>query len=228
MGLTEDILSEVDTKPIDDIRIGIKYTGVIVDNRVGVGRTIYDQCETPLKVGNLIGTKAADLICSEKTIEASIGCAAINAQLTPGGKIDKGNIFERIIKMAEDFKTIGVVGRFPFVNKITGNVYVFEKNPIPGCLPASKADELLPKCDLVVITGSAFVNKSLEHLLEISGGYTMVIGPSTPLSAVLFEFGADLLAGIHCENRSVLDVVGQGGGTRDFSRMVDNIIMEKR
>ena len=228
MGLTEDILSEVDAKPIEDVRVGIKYTGVMVGNRVGVARTISDQCETPLKVGKLIGTEVTNLICSEKTIEASIGCAAINAQITPNGNIEKENIFERIIKTAEDYNTIGIVGRFPFVNKISGNVHVFEKKSIPGCLPASKDDDILPKCDLVVITGSAFINKSLEHLLEISGGYTMVIGPSTPLSTVLFEFGADLLAGIHCEKQSVLDIVGQGGGTRDFIRSTDNIIMENR
>ena len=228
MGLTEDILNEVDTKPIDDIRVGIKYTGVMVEKRVGVARTISDQCETPLKVGKLIGTEVANLIFSKKTIETSIGCAAINASITPKGKIKKGDIFKRIIKIAEDFKTIGIVGRFPFVNKISGNVHVLEKKSIPGCLPASKADDILPKCDLVVITGSAFIDKSLEHLLEISGGYTMVIGPSTPLSAVLFEFGADLLAGIYCENQSVLDTVSQGGGTRDFIRSVDNIVMENR
>ena len=228
MGLTEEILSELETKPIDDLRVGIKYTGVMVENRIGVARTIFSQCETPHKVGNLKGKNVANLISSKKSIEASIGCAAINAQITLGGKIKKGNVFERIIKMAEDCKTIGVIGKFPFVNKINRNVYVFEKKSIPGTLPASEADEILPKCDLVVITGSAFINKSLEHLLVISGGYTMVIGPSTPLSPVLFEFGADLLAGIYCENRNVLDVVGQGGGTKDFIRMVDNIIMENQ
>ncbi len=228
MALMEDILSEVDSKPIDDIRVGIKYTGVMVEKRVGVARTIYNQCETPLKVGNLIGKEIAHLIYSEKTLEVSIGCAAINAQIKPRGKIKKGNVFEKIIKMAENFNSIGVVGLFPFVNKINGNVYVFEKKSIPGCLPTSKADDILPNCDLVVISGSAFINKSLEHLLKISGGYTMVIGPSTPLSTVLFDFGANLLAGVYCKNQSVLDIIGQGGGTRDFIRIVDNIIMENQ
>ena len=174
----------------------------------------------------MVGSKVAGLISSDRLIEASIGAAAINAQLVPKGKIKEGNVFKMILEMAGRFESVAVVGRFPFIGQLDGSVYVFEKKPIPGCLPASRADELLPKCDLVIITGSAFINKTLEHLLEISNGYTMVIGPSTPLSPVLFDFGADLLAGISSGDENVLDIVGQGGGTRDFKRVVDNVIME--
>jgi len=226
MGLREDILEEINDRPVEDVRVGVKYTGVRIGRRIGVARTNHDRCETPSKVGDLIGTEVSGMICSDKAIESSIGAAAINAQIIPRGNISKGDIFKRILETAYDYENIGVVGKFPFTDRIEKDVFVFEKKDVPGCLPASKADEILPKCDLVVITGSVFANNSLEHLLEISGGYSMVIGPSTPLSPILFEYGADLIAGIANVKKSVLDIVGQGGGTRDFKRFADSIIME--
>ena len=226
MGLIERVLQPISDKAADDIQTGRRYTAVRVGERVGLARTMREQCETPVDTRKFAKKRVAHLISSDSLIEASIGAAAINAQITPTGNITVENVFDRIIGMAGRFESIGVVGRFPFIRQLKGKVYVFEKRPIEGCLPASEAESILPGCDLVVITGSAFINKTLEHLLEISGGYTMVIGPSTPLSPVLFEFGADLLAGISCQADQVLDIVGQDGGTRDFIGFVESIIME--
>jgi uncharacterized protein (DUF4213/DUF364 family) len=228
MGLTAEILNGIEDRAADDIRVGIRYTAVRIGGRVGVARTTYDKCDRQIDGGNLIGSKVAGLVHSERSIEATIGTASINAQLEPKGRIRGGNIFTMILEMAGRFESIGVVGFFPFVNQLEGDVHVFEKRPAPGCLPASEADNYLPKCDLVVITGSAFVNGTLEHLLELSGGYTMVIGPSTPLSPVLFDFGADMLAGIVSKDEGILDIVSQGGGTRDFMKMADAIVMERK
>jgi len=226
MDLTESVLRLIADKPADALSLGARYTAVQIGERVGVARTISEDLEGAVNVGRLAGTKLANLILSDNLIEASIGAAAINAQTTPAGKITSGNIFKKITGMAGQFDLIGVVGWFPFVRYLKGEVRVFEKRPREGCLPASEAESILPKCDLVVITGSAFVNKTLERLLQISGGYTMVIGPSTPLSPVLFEFGADMLAGIVSNAGHILDIVGNDGGTKDFIGFADSVIME--
>ncbi len=226
MGLTEEVLRLITDKAADDIRTGLRYTAVRIGERVGLARTMHGQCQEQVDARGFIQTKLAHLVSSDRPMEASIGAAAINAQITPGGRMTTGDIFERIIEMANRSESTAVVGWFPFIRHLTGKVYVFEKRPREGCLPASEAESILPGCDLVVITGSAFVNKTLERLLEISGGYTMVIGPSTPLCPVLFDFGADLLAGVVSKAEQVLDIVGQDGGTRDFTRFVERIIME--
>jgi len=130
---------------------------------------------------------------------------------------------------AKRHKAIGVVGQFPFIEsmkKVNDNVLVFERRIIKGCLPACAEEDLLPKCDLSIISGSAFVNKTLERLLEISNGYTIVIGPTTPLSPVLFEFGADAIAGVLSNNSNILRVVSEGGGTHDFKPMVTDVFIE--
>ncbi|MDI6639265.1 MAG: DUF364 domain-containing protein, partial [Methanocellales archaeon] len=120
-------------------------------------------------------------------------------------------------------------GYFPFVEEIKRDVFVFEKRPRHGVLPDTAEEELLPKCDLVVISGSTFVNKSLQRLLEISGGYTLVIGPTTPLTSILFDYGADVLAGVIVHDaEKALEIVSQGGGTPSLKSVVKFVCMEGR
>jgi uncharacterized protein (DUF4213/DUF364 family) len=72
-----------------------------------------------------------------------------------------------------------------------------EMNPREGELPPFAAEEVIPESDLVVITGTTLINKSLERLLELSRGkICVVLGPSTPMSDVLFDFGATVIAGV--------------------------------
>ena len=52
--------------------------------------------------------------------------------------------------------------------------------------PARRSDVrgtgVIPKADVTVITSSSVINKSIERLLELSQGLTILIGPSTPMS----------------------------------------------
>jgi uncharacterized protein (DUF4213/DUF364 family) len=50
---------------------------------------------------------------------------------------------------------------------------------------------------VVAITGSAFINHSLEALLDLcpADAFVVVLGPTTPLSPVLFDHGADVISG---------------------------------
>ena len=229
--LTEEILKGIQDAPADDVRVGLKYTAVKIGNRIGLAHTMSDLKDTPEKVGDLIGMKLTKLVHSWNPTEAAIGTAAVNAQLKPKD-YKKINIFKHILRISKKYENIGVVGKFPFLESLNynkNNIYVFEQKPTYGCLPATAAEYLLPKCDLVIISGTAFINKTLERLLEISNGYTMVIGPSTPVSPVLFEFGADVIAGVIANNdtnNNLLDIISQGGGTRDFQNVVLNIYME--
>ena len=126
-----------------------------------------------------------------------MGAAVLNA-LLPLGEHKKINVFEHIQKIAGDYRKMGVVGRFPFIpelRKRNDRVLVFELEPRGEELSDALEDELLPDCGLVVITGASLVNHTLEGLLELSEGYTLVIGPTTPLSPLLFDHGADMIAG---------------------------------
>jgi len=75
---------------------------------------------------------------------------------------------------------------------------------------------VIPNSDLVIITGSTLVNKSLERhlkLSQVSDAYTIIMGPATPLTDVLFDYGADVLAGIEITDpKSILRKITQSGG----------------
>ncbi|HIH98091.1 MAG TPA: DUF364 domain-containing protein [Thermoplasmata archaeon] len=229
MKLVDEIIASVEPEPATDIRVGLKYTAVEVKEKIGLAYNFSDSIMPPLKnAGSLIGKDLIKLSKSWNFIEASIGCAAINALLKPK-VFKKMNIFDHILEISKDYKRVGIVGRFPFIGKIRGReVFVFEKKPMEGALPDTAEEELLPKCDLVVISGSTFVNKSLQRLLELSNGHTLVIGPTTPLTPILFDHGADLIAGVVAKDKKALEIVSQGGGTQEFSRVVDEVVMKTK
>jgi len=54
----------------------------------------------------------------------------------------------------------------------------------------------LPECDVVGITGTSFINHTIEGLLNLcKKAYIIMIGPTTPLSPVLFDHEIDVICG---------------------------------
>ena len=90
---------------------------------------------------------------------------------------------------------------------------MIEKRPAAGEYPAEAAAELIPRADVVALTGSALVNGTLDGLLALCrpGATVLVLGPSTPMSTVLFDHGATLLSGaLVVDEEAVLRTVAQG------------------
>jgi uncharacterized protein (DUF4213/DUF364 family) len=161
-----------------------------------------------------------ELVHSESLLEASIGVAALNSSL----EIDESqsvemNAGEVLVERGKD-KNVALVGHFPFIPKVrqaARQLWVLEQRPAQGEYPPEAAAELLPGADLVAITGTAIINGTMDALL----GYcqprstVMVLGPSTPLSPVLFDHGIDILSGtLVLDEGAVLRTVGQGASFR--------------
>ena len=84
------------------------------------------------------------------------------------------------------------------------SVRILERNPRPGDYPDSACDWLLPQCDVVIMTASTLVNKTLPHLLDLcKNAYTILAGPSCPMCPALLDLGIDRIAGL-----VITDVVG--------------------
>lgn len=97
-------------------------------------------------------------------------------------------------------KNVALVGHFPFVpalREAAGRLWVLELRPHPGDVDAEEAEAILPQADIVAITGSAFINHTIEDLLGLcrTKSFVMVLGPTTPLSPVLFDHGVDVISG---------------------------------
>jgi len=153
-------------------------------------------------VGNLTQKTALELVeyaNSNSLLEASIGMATINSLIDiDESKCIEKNAFEILLEKGEG-KNVAVVGHFPWIPKLRGkvqNLWVLEQRLREGDLPAGEADRILPQCEVVGITGTSFINHTLEGLLRPSEkAYTVLIGPTSPLSPILFEYGIDAICG---------------------------------
>ena len=78
---------------------------------------------------------------------------------------------------------------------------ILERSPKPGDYPDSACDWLIPQCDVVIITASTLVNKTLPHLLTLCrDALTILIGPAVPMCPGLLELGIDRLSGMVVSN----------------------------
>jgi len=114
--------------------------------------------------------------------------------------IDSGNTFYEYAEAFKNKKT-AIIGHFRILDtelfESCSQVSVLERHPHGSDLPDSACEYILPEADLVFITGTAFINKTLPRLLELSlDAHTIVIGPTTPMSPVLFEYGINEAAGL--------------------------------
>jgi uncharacterized protein (DUF4213/DUF364 family) len=153
-------------------------------------------------VGDLRGKSALELAKyakSDNLLEASIGMATINSLIDiDETKCDVENALDVLIEKGEG-KDIAVVGHFPWIpklQKVARKLWVLEQRPQAGDLPAEAAEDILPKADVVAITGTSLINHTAEKLLDLAkGSFVVMVGPTSPLSPVLFDWGVDVISG---------------------------------
>lgn len=230
------ILKSLPDGPVRDVRVGLHWTAVVAETGAGLQCGLASTCSgeshhtgepTVPDPGNLADLPARDLagwIQSDIPLRRSIGCAAINALLPrqPHSWSDR-NAEEAILEHGRGRKAV-VIGHFPFSRSLQEQLedfQILELNPTEQDLPASAAPDLLPQADLVAITGMAFINQTLAGLLTLCKpeAYVLILGPSTPLTPLLAEFGVDLLAGSSVEDiPAVLAAICQGANFRQVHR----------
>ena len=153
-------------------------------------------------VGDLRNRSALELAeyaKSDNLLEASIGMATINSLIDiDETKCDVENALDVLIEKGEG-KDIAVVGHFPWIPKlrqVARKLWVLEQRPQAGDLPAEAAEDILPKADVVAITGTSLINHTAEKLLDLArGSFVVMVGPTSPLSPVLFDWGVDVVSG---------------------------------
>ena len=207
MKIFDDLISSLKGNdfPIKSVHTCVFWTAVISKN-CGLSSTFRDEGPSHDRgvrdVGNLTRKKALELAeyaKSENLLEASIGMAAINSLIDiDESKCIERNAFEILLEKGKG-KKVAVIGHFPWIPKLKGkvqNLWVLEQRVREGDLPAKEADRILPECDVVGITGTSFINHTIEALLELcKKAYVILIGPTAPLSPILFDYGIDAICG---------------------------------
>lgn len=224
MTILGDLLASLpDNAPVRSVLVGAHWT-MVCSRHCGLATTInpctpHDHQTLVREAGSLHQKGARELAeyaLSANPLEASIGVAAINSLL----EIDEGNAVDinasEVLVERGRGKRVALVGHFPFIprlRKAAGHLWVIEQKPSGDDYPAVSAHDLIPKADLVAITGSALINHTLDGLLELCrpDALVMILGPSTPLSPVMFEHGAHIIAGSRVLNEpAVWHQVTQG------------------
>lgn len=225
---------------VADVRIGLGYTAVMLtDDRLGLAYTFRDEAPRGCSVFEgfrpVAGQSAADVLAmleSTELIEASVGLACANALANRASDehLD-GDLLGRLAIDPEDH--VGMVGLFkPLVRTIQERAHaltVFERVAQPDGLmrPADEAVDLLPSCQVALITATSIINHTTDGLLRAARGCreVVVLGASTPLLREVFdEAGVTMLSGVVVrEPRRVLQVVSEAGGMPHFSRHVNKV-----
>jgi uncharacterized protein (DUF4213/DUF364 family) len=142
---------------------------------------------------------------------------------------------EEVIAQHGAGRPVALVGHFPFIPRLrarVGSLSVLELQPRGEDLPADAASDVIPQADVLAITGTTLINHTFEGLMALRhpDALVLVLGPSTPLSPLLFDHGVHLLSGSVVEDvDSVLRVVSQGANFRQVRRQgVRLVTMQKQ
>lgn len=228
--IIDDLLSNLQhDAPVHNVCVGAFWTAV-VSRACGLASTTidpaYEHGQTPVSdAGALTDRSARELATlaqSTSSLEASIGLAAINSLL----EVDERDCVEL---NASDYlqekargKSVAIVGHFPFVprlRQVAAQVWVLERRPQPGDLPDDQAHIVVPQADVVAITGTALINHTMDELLRLCqpSSLVVVLGPTTPLSPVLFDYGVDVLSGTRVvDPDTALRCIAQGATFRQI------------
>lgn len=190
-----------------------------------------------------------DYALEENPLRAAIGVATLNALSAilleekdcPYKLAGMGDVLDLVETRGED--TVGMIGAFPpFIKRLKEtckNLHVFEKNPqlarevgMEELQPESLARDILPNCDVLIITGVTLVNHTLEPILKWSkrAREIVLVGPTASLyPEALFQKGVTTVGGIRINDADkVMEIIGQGGSGYDlFEKHADRIVLKK-
>ena len=236
MEILEQLICETEDREIREAHIGFFTTAVVSSGpggeRCGLATTLRGgACSGPVnKAGALVGLPVKELarrVFYGGGIEASLGMAAINSALPPL-EYETINAEELIAERAKG-KSVAVIGHFPFTDRLralAANLWVFELEPKDAHdLSPERMAELLPRADAVAITALTLLNGTFGGVLAHCrrDAYKILLGPSAPLSPVLFGHGVDAVGGTRVEDIPALTrALGEGANFRGLpgKRMV--------
>ena len=235
MSLMQKLLAaaEIDGRVVD-IRVGTHWTMVVVETPAGlsaglastqIAHRLEHGQPSVREAGGLVGKLGSELaawVQAASPTERSIGFAALNSLIqVEQSRCEPVNAESLILERCRG-RHVAIVGHFPFVPKVqqtAGSCSVLELNPGPGDLPATAAPEVLPRADIVAITGMSLVNGTFEGLVALCSpkAFVLLLGATAPLTPVFFDYGIDAISGTIIENVAAASAaVSQGANFRQI------------
>ncbi|HOR42222.1 MAG TPA: DUF364 domain-containing protein [Atribacterota bacterium] len=190
---------------IRDAVLGVSLIGIELDNNdIGLSYMLRDHLPAGCSVfgfaQEIIGANAFEVaqLAKEGTDDAQrgVGIAVLAAGTRQLALPDEGKKDACFGVKVEPGDVIGMIGLIPPVAErlahLAKKLIVFDEGiSLEGSgralaeqiQPMEKQDKLLPECDIVIITGSTFINHSIDHLLEVckDAREIILVGASTPM-----------------------------------------------
>lgn len=206
----EAALPRLQGKWVKDLCVGLELLAVQLDGgEVGVAYVLRGDipcgCGAPWTAGEAAGMSARDLAAAMRQeanpLSAAVGVAVCNAVA------DYDALASRVSDAADAFDvrpgdTVGMVGNIgPVARQLrpkARRLIIFDRGQREGVYPDEDQERLLPKCDLVVVTGSTLLNGTFDQVLARCRGAREVVltGGTTPLYPAAFrDTGVTVLAG---------------------------------
>ena len=185
---------------------GVAWTAAVLsDGSTGVA--MHTAGETvPRLFDTLLGRplrEAGEALLSWNMEEASEALAAVNAWYNRPDSPYVRPDCKTLEGLDLRGRTVGMIGKMLGHSNMTAEsfaetkrFYVMDREEKPGALPDSACEFYLPLCDLVIITGSAAINKTMPRLLELSRNAEVILtGPSVSCCPALRDLGIHRLSG---------------------------------
>ncbi|MDN3515468.1 MAG: DUF364 domain-containing protein [Candidatus Brocadia sp.] len=186
----------------------------------------------------------------DNVLKAAVGIAAINALSAilleddhcPYKPSAYGNALDLIQISGDD--TVVMVGAFPpfikRVQEVTRKLFVIEKNPrvvgkggMVEIEPEDRLQDLIPRGDILIVTGVTLVNHTLEPILELAkkARDIVVVGPTASVyPEPLFKRGVTVLGGVKITNAmKMIHLIGEAGSGYDFfEKCAEKIVIRNK
>ncbi len=242
-------LETVPSIGVREVCVGRKYTAVTLhDGGVGVALTQLPEPWGCCNGQNLSGVEQAEeanvlaraaerlrdigwsvglvrLLTSADPVEAAAALACVNALVNRADvPVLPGDLLQHL--RVESSDSVGMVGFFgPLVGPLrttAARLHIFErKNGDETLLPAEAAFEILPRCDIAIITSGTITNGTIDRLLQAASSCREVamVGASTPFLPEAFrDSPVSWLSGsVVVETEATVSVIAAGGGRREFN-----------
>lgn len=231
-GVIDAILAaaaDVATTELEDIRVGQYWVVVRTGRGAGLASVLHSEAHLhgsrPISAAGELHTWAPIDLCSllrsDSPPEGAVGLAAVNALVGPTARDLRDEKAVEVLQKRGGDRNVAMIGHFPFADRLRENcreLWIFDRgiNRDEVDLGEEAMARLLPEADVVAITATTILNRTLPDVLaHVSpDAFVMLLGPSTPLTPALFDFGFDLLCGTVVDDpEAVVRAVEQGAVT---------------
>jgi len=191
-------------------------------------------CNLALPSRPLAGKTAGELLdfAGFSPLANSIVLSTANAVFAPHAVPETAGDFTERFEIEAGMK-VGMVGHFATVERTIrakgAELLIFDLHPKPqsDVLDAAKIPDILPGCDVAILTATAIVNETIDDLLSAASScsHTGILGPSTPLHPACYA-GTPVTSAsgvLIRDPASIVQVVAEAGGMQLFKPYVDKV-----